>query len=66
VSWLPFNIATACVSESLNIPATAVGNWEVGVMGVGKVLGREAPVMVRGHGFSNGGDVRGRAILVRA
>ena len=53
MSWLPFRIATACVSESLNIPATAGGNWEVGVLGVlGKVPGVEAPVMVRGSAFS--------------
>jgi hypothetical protein len=49
-------MATACVSESLKMPATAVGNWDVGVRGVTGVLGVgvgvEAPVSVMGAAFS--------------
>jgi hypothetical protein len=54
VSWLPFKMDTVCVSESLKMPATAVGSCgAVAVMGVpGTVLGVEAPAIVTGAAFS--------------
>jgi hypothetical protein len=60
VSWLPFKTDTAWFSESLKMPATAVGSrCDVEAMGVlGPVPGVEAPpplpviVRVRGAAFS--------------
>jgi hypothetical protein len=57
VSWLPFKIDTAWFSESLKMPATAVGSrCDVEAMGVlGALPGVEAPpppVIVRGTAFS--------------
>jgi hypothetical protein len=57
VSWLPFKIDTAWFSESLKMPATAVGSrCDVEAMGVlGALPGVEAPpppVIVRGTAVS--------------
>lgn len=55
VSWLPFKMDTAWFSESLKMPATAVGRCDVEPMGVlGAVPGVEAPppAIVKGAAFS--------------